>query len=256
MLDVHPAHQAASSWREFFIHIATIVLGLVIAVGLEQTVEYFHHRHELAQLREELRQEREANRKLFQKEVVHWRWEAVELQNNLIVLAYLQKHPGTPDEKLPGVLFWAHLSEAPTQAVWDSAKTSGVTSLMHRDEVEQYETFYTMLRRVNEAREEAVDAMWDASRYEFVDGRLSQLTPKQIDEVLALTEIAMNKHWNEGLSISNTAEEYKDFPAAPAELDHLRHYARDFKSKDEAMRDPAVASTMSRLKAVGYPDLH
>ena len=52
MLDVHPAHHAASSWKEFFIHIATIVLGLLIAVGLEQTVEYFHHRHELAEVRE------------------------------------------------------------------------------------------------------------------------------------------------------------------------------------------------------------
>jgi hypothetical protein len=27
MLDVHPAHHAASSWKEFFVHIATIVLG-------------------------------------------------------------------------------------------------------------------------------------------------------------------------------------------------------------------------------------
>ena len=29
MLDVHPAHHAANSWKEFFIHIATIVLGLL-----------------------------------------------------------------------------------------------------------------------------------------------------------------------------------------------------------------------------------
>ena len=43
MLDVHPAHHAASTWRDFFVHIATIVIGLLIAVGLEQTVEYFHH---------------------------------------------------------------------------------------------------------------------------------------------------------------------------------------------------------------------
>ena len=29
MLDVHPAHHAASNWRHFFIHIATIILGLL-----------------------------------------------------------------------------------------------------------------------------------------------------------------------------------------------------------------------------------
>src|SRR6202020_1957052 len=52
MLDVHPAHHAASPWREFFIHIATIVIGLLIAVGLEQTVEYFHHEHQLHDVRQ------------------------------------------------------------------------------------------------------------------------------------------------------------------------------------------------------------
>jgi hypothetical protein len=34
MLDVHPAPHAAHTLKEFFIHIATIVLGLLIAVGL------------------------------------------------------------------------------------------------------------------------------------------------------------------------------------------------------------------------------
>jgi|GEM_PF-3654432 len=28
MLDVHPPHEAAHTWRDFFIHIVTIVLGL------------------------------------------------------------------------------------------------------------------------------------------------------------------------------------------------------------------------------------
>ena len=39
MLDVHPPHHATHGWRDFFIHIATICVGLLIAVGLEQTVE-------------------------------------------------------------------------------------------------------------------------------------------------------------------------------------------------------------------------
>jgi hypothetical protein len=47
LLDVHPPHHAAHSWRDFFIHIATIVVGLLIAVGLEQSVEHLHWRHEV-----------------------------------------------------------------------------------------------------------------------------------------------------------------------------------------------------------------
>jgi hypothetical protein len=50
MLDVHPPHEIAHTWRSFLIHIATIVIGLFIAVGLEQIVEFIHHRHQRAQL--------------------------------------------------------------------------------------------------------------------------------------------------------------------------------------------------------------
>src|ERR1700751_1763540 len=52
MLAVPPAHPPASTWRDFFIHIAPIVIGLLIAVGLEQTVEYLHHRHQLHDVRQ------------------------------------------------------------------------------------------------------------------------------------------------------------------------------------------------------------
>jgi hypothetical protein len=147
MLDVHPAHHAASSSKEFFIHIATIVLGLLIAVGLEQMVEYFHHRHELADVREELRGEREANKDSFARETINWRWETAELKNNLMVLAYLQMHPAAPDEKLPGSLVWFHASSGHSEAAWDAAKNSGVTSLMPREEIEQYEDTYDQLRK-------------------------------------------------------------------------------------------------------------
>jgi hypothetical protein len=44
MLDVHPPHESVHTWKSFFIHIAIITIGLLIAVLPEKTVEYFHHR--------------------------------------------------------------------------------------------------------------------------------------------------------------------------------------------------------------------
>lgn len=99
MLDVHPAPHAASSSKEFFIHIATIVLGLLIAVALEQTVVYFHHRREVAEVREELRGEREANKNSFTSETTNWRWETAELENNLMVLALSSEASGHAGRK-------------------------------------------------------------------------------------------------------------------------------------------------------------
>jgi hypothetical protein len=62
MLDVHPPHHPTHSWRDFFIHIATIVVGLLIAVGLEQIVEILHHRHQRQELQRNLQEDSVANR--------------------------------------------------------------------------------------------------------------------------------------------------------------------------------------------------
>jgi hypothetical protein len=250
MLDIHPAHHAASSWKEFFIHIATIVLGLLIAVGLEQLVEYFHHRQELAEVREELRGERETNKDSFARETVNWRWETAELKNNLLVLAYLQEHPGTLDERLPGSLVWFHASSGSSQAVWDAAKNSGVTSLMHREEVERYEDIYNQLKKIDDARSLAWDGLNSASRYELTDNRLSHLSPAQIGEITVLTQTALSNHWVEGVALENTARKFKDFP--PSITSEELSQVRNRKNVAEGMHDPPFALTISRMKAAGY----
>jgi hypothetical protein len=56
MLEVHPPHEELHTWAGVFIHIATIVIGLFIAVGLEQTVEFFHHRHLRDQLERQMQE--------------------------------------------------------------------------------------------------------------------------------------------------------------------------------------------------------
>lgn len=64
MLDVHPAPHAAHSWRDFFIHIATIAIGLLLALALEQTVEHFHRLHQRYRLEEALHSESLLNRRV------------------------------------------------------------------------------------------------------------------------------------------------------------------------------------------------
>ena len=62
MLDVHAPHETIRSWKSFFIHIVAIVVGLLIAVALEQAVEVFHHRHQREELTAALQRDAEANR--------------------------------------------------------------------------------------------------------------------------------------------------------------------------------------------------
>src|SRR5579863_8039658 len=56
MLDVHAPHETVHTWKDFLVHIVAITIGLLIAVGLEQTVEFFHHRHQRLQLEEQIRE--------------------------------------------------------------------------------------------------------------------------------------------------------------------------------------------------------
>jgi type II secretory pathway pseudopilin PulG len=180
MLDVHPPHSPTHTWRDFLIHIATIVIGLLIAIGLEQTVEAIHHHREVSETREALKAEIGDNRKAFEQEARNWRWETTELQNNLDALEYLRQHPGTPDEKLPGVLFWAHSGVHFSHAAWDAAQSAGVSSLMPREEITEMEAYYRRIEAIAAADRNTWAAINDASRVEFSVSRLSTLTSAQI----------------------------------------------------------------------------
>lgn len=97
MLDVHPAHHAATTWREFFVHIATIVLGLLIAVGLEQTVEYFHHLHLASEAREQLIAERRADERSNEVNIFTTLRHQSDLKHDLAILHALKTHAPLPN---------------------------------------------------------------------------------------------------------------------------------------------------------------
>jgi hypothetical protein len=62
-MDVHPPHGPIQGWRDFFIHLIVITLGLLIALGLEGIVEWGHNRHLVHTAEANLRAELAANRK-------------------------------------------------------------------------------------------------------------------------------------------------------------------------------------------------
>ena len=134
MIDVHPPHESVHTWKDFFIHIATIVVGLLIAVGLEQSVEWLHCQHEVHDLRESLTQERGENIRIYSVNVAHYRANRAVLENDLRVFEYLRQHPGTPEEKLPGVPVWSNPYEPFESSAWKSAQQTQVLSLFPRAE--------------------------------------------------------------------------------------------------------------------------
>jgi hypothetical protein len=253
MLDVHAPHETSHTWKGFLIQIATIVVGLCIAVGIQQTVEFVHNHYQLAEMRRALRLEREDNYKMLNANTTSWRWGTAELQNNLLVFQYLQQHPGTPQEKLPGVLFWGTSSYPFASAVWDAAHQSGATALLPRDEIEMNSSLYFVLQKINDLQFETARAVKQAERYDLSDADPSRLTPTQIATEIELTEEALTVQFLRGVVLLNLSQAFPDFPATlkPEELRQTRH-PQDQPTLE--LLGPARALTMQRLKAAGFND--
>jgi hypothetical protein len=159
MLEVHAPHQTVHTWKDFVVHIATIVVGLVIAVGLEQSVEAVHHRHERSELREKLHRE------------------SVQILKNARVtdaaLAYHQDWLGHRIEQVKAAVwrkmplagpsaFSKPIFDYPDDALWRSAKISGLVERLSTDEINAYsevellsvkiDTFYSQWRNATSRR--------------------------------------------------------------------------------------------------------
>jgi len=65
MLDVHFPHATVHTWKDFFIHIAIITIGLLIAIALEQCVENLNHIRQRHQLQHDLLGEAKRNRDIL-----------------------------------------------------------------------------------------------------------------------------------------------------------------------------------------------
>ena len=134
MLDVHVPHPT-HSWKDFFIHIATITVGLLIAVGLEQTVEAIHHHHQREELREALLQD---NQKALRDDQdvervalnrVQWLTARID---DLIVDLHTNAHP----HFIP--LLPIDFRSLPSDPNWKSAKSSSLAEVLPQEDVKAF----------------------------------------------------------------------------------------------------------------------
>jgi hypothetical protein len=221
MLDVHPAHHAASTWRDFFIHIATIVLGLLIAVSLEQGVEYIHHRRQLAEGRKELATERKINIVRFSVETEELHRLVPILQNNLAIFVYLRQHPGKPVPPSLGVPRWSTMTTAMLDAAWTAAQHSGAVDYMRHSEARNDAELYVRLNNLNQQIRDARAAYGECIRYKVVDPDPEHMSPDQLDHEIDLISRALLGFRTVANVMRNAHNQFPDFDPAPSVEDYL-----------------------------------
>ena len=188
MLDVHPPHNPAHSWKDFFIHIATIVVGLIIAVGLEQAVEFFHHRHQLHHFEDALRKESQLNLQytdndiLLLREVMH-----VEEKNRDSLLASMATGSRTPVSlvDLPltasaGGLHWI----SPTDAVWSGARDSNLLPSIPEERATGLARLDLVITSIIDIQHQLFSQEYRVRAFATLRGGVNNLTPQEQENLL------------------------------------------------------------------------
>jgi hypothetical protein len=149
MFDIHAPHAAVRTWRDFLIHIATITIGLLIAVALEQCVESLHHVHQRRQLQQDLLEEAKRNRDILRLDLelesqTAWFRDALAATKSIAANGQTAINlPSTPC--IPGTIGANGMdavvrtkSFAPSDAVWVTARDAGLIIRLPAEEARMY----------------------------------------------------------------------------------------------------------------------
>ena len=141
MLDVHPPHESTHTWKDFWIHLGTIAAGLLLAIGLEQSVEALHHLHQHHQLERDLHSEAVRNNKIIRDDnqvLQSERAYALGIRANVEALQH-GASPGSLHAVVRQSLGDLFLTSA---GAWSSARDSSQLALLSREQTSVYEEVY------------------------------------------------------------------------------------------------------------------
>jgi hypothetical protein len=188
MFDIHPAQHAANSWKEFFVHIATIVIGLLIAVGLEQTVEYFHHRHLASEARASIQRELIQDVSILQQNEESLLGAQQSLEKDLQLL-----DSSTPDAQTLQALQYSWDLHRPEDAAWSAAKIDGSIALIPSNDIGAANYFYTSNIELAPLAFAYFTDIDTASAIVDHCRAIGKLTPEERDQLRTLTASAMGR---------------------------------------------------------------
>jgi len=207
MLDIHPPHHSPSTWRDFFLHIATIVVGLCIAIGLEQTVEALHHRHQVHEMEDALSQESLENRHVIQDDVALIASALPVIDANIASLEASRLNTGT--KRIALTPFPAIRIFVPIDAAWLGMRDSALIAIVPRQLSTNYWKIDFMVQRSIVVTQELNELKDKILAIEKLQTPTNPLTPTERDTLLmAYSEYAQKlSHLHDSLDFLDTSLE-------------------------------------------------
>lgn len=180
MLDVHAPHEGIHGVKDFFLHLFTITVGLLIALGLENAAEAVHHRHQRREAEATIRQELEENRKHVAEAQETIRNEAKMMTR---LLEFVQDRSAGRLGNAEGLSL--SFSEGPMEdSAWRTAASTGVLSYLEYAEVQRFAMAYKEQDMFEAMQQQTLDEYLQLDSYVVKGFDPAKISPEDLKTAL------------------------------------------------------------------------
>jgi hypothetical protein len=189
MLDVHPPHKAIGNASEFFLHLFTITIGLLIAVGIEAAVEHHQHRELAREARETMTEEIRKNAENTNEALRDITGEQQRMKENLAAVRKVQLNPNDPSAN--GLnLDISYSSTGLEDTGWKTAQATGALAFMPYAESTKYSAIYgaeqAFLKAQDQLSEDEARFLGTIEKFHIGKGKLSKDAADAIAEQVGI----------------------------------------------------------------------
>ncbi|HZQ42335.1 MAG TPA: hypothetical protein VFA99_03745 [Acidobacteriaceae bacterium] len=150
MIDIHPPQHGSMTRRDILTHLAIVVLGILIAIGLEQAAEVVHHHRQRRQLEADLRAEAQRNVDTIQADENNFATYMVWYRDVLKAGREAKAGEGFVTFVIPPKPTPAY-AQRPMDNVWPAATASGTVAVLPREEIEVFGRISTYAQTAEKA---------------------------------------------------------------------------------------------------------
>ena len=212
MLDVHPPHEAVHGWRDFFIHLATITIGLLIALGMEGCVEWMHHRNLVKEVEVSLHDEIRHNSEGLVKTQEDVRKQQEVLAKDVAVLKEIIRTHKEPEKGSLEINF--HISGF-NNVSWQTAQTTGALAYMPYARAQEYSDIYSTQSEIDVAQHQAArDAIISLAPFLNMSDSDPVPTAEEATQMKQHIEVLQGQLMLLNAMVTSLDAEYKKFLAA------------------------------------------
>ena len=212
MIDVHAPHEPVMNWRDFFIHLITITIGLLIALSLEGCVEWQQHRHLVRDAEASLQAEIQNNAKDMQGTLDDLHKQQAVLKQDVVALKDIARKRTMPKNEHIDVTFRVHGFQ---DVGWKTAQSTGALSYMPYDRAEEYSDIYGQQNLLYLSEQQAArDTTLALGPFLNMTDSDPDLTPEQAEAIQAKIEALQGQLLLVDSFMGGLDREYKKFLAA------------------------------------------